>query len=182
MKQLDYIKMFHHMHPGFFEREHIHSLQEEWVYEEMILWLEDFSPDSVKIEVPSQITFDYFTGNSDALLEAVRQVDENWVEIYRKPQQVFCAFDGVRPVSFCIIEDMKSYDSLKIGGPGCVGTAPDYRKKGIGLRMVQLVTNILKNQGYDLSYIHYTGVAGWYARLGYMPILKWNSRGIISSK
>ena len=41
-------------------------------------------------------------------------------------------------------------------------------------------TEILKNEGYDLSYIHYTGVADWYARLGYQSILQWTSQGILT--
>ncbi|MBR3107384.1 MAG: GNAT family N-acetyltransferase [Clostridia bacterium] len=179
MKELDYVKMFHHMHPGFFERENIRGIAPEDVYEEMILWLDGFSPDAVKIDVPAGITFGEYHGNLEALLNAVRQVDEGWAAIYQNHQRVFCAFDGGRIASFCIIEDMTSYDSLKIGGPGCVGTLPEYRKKGIGLRMVQLATDILKKECYDLSYIHFTGVAGWYAKLGYVPILKWNSGGIL---
>ena len=51
---------------------------------------------------------------------------------------------------------------------------------GIGLTMVKLVTEILKNEGYDYSYIHYTAVAHWYAKLGYTTILKWNKKGIIA--
>ena len=37
----------------------------------------------------------------------------------------------------------------------------------------------LKEEGYDLSYIHYTGVAPWYAKLGYRTILKWDRHGIL---
>ena len=68
---------------------------------------------------------------------------------------------------------------LKIGGPGCVGTLPEYRKKGIGLTMVKKVTEILKEEGYDYSYIHFTGVAPWYEKLGYETILKWNKHGLL---
>ena len=179
MKQLDYVNMFHTMHPGFFERAYIKSIPTEQVYEEMILWLEGFDPDAVKIVVPEGITFGFFQGDMNLLLDAVRQVDESWVQYYKPDSRAFCAFDGDKPVSFCMIENMKGYDGLKIGGPGCVGTVPEYRKKGIGLRMVQFATAILKEEGYDLSYIHYTGVAPWYASLGYETILKWNSKGIL---
>ncbi|MBR5226313.1 MAG: GNAT family N-acetyltransferase, partial [Clostridia bacterium] len=68
---------------------------------------------------------------------------------------------------------------LRIGAPGCVGTIPAYRRQGIGLKLVQNATAILKQRGYDLSYIHYTGVGHWYARLGYQTILKWNAQGIM---
>ncbi len=179
MRQLDYAQMFHHMHPGFFERESIRRIPRDEVFEEMILWLDGFSPDAVKIDAPPRITFDYYDGDLDTLLDAVAQVEEGWLPIYREPNRVFCAFDGGRPVSFCIVEPIESYASLKIGGPGCVGTVPDYRKRGIGLRMVQLATGILKKEGFDLSYIHYTGVAKWYAKLGYQSILKWNGEGLL---
>ena len=179
MQRLDYVRMFQCMHPGFFQREYIQSIPKDKEYEEMILWLKDFSVDAVKIDVPPEITFEYFRGDADKLLEAVRQVEEGWAPIYEKKPRTFCAYHGDRIVSFCIIEDMKSYENLKIGGPGCVGTVPDFRKKGVGLRMVQLATDILKQEGFDISYIHYTGVARWYAKLGYEPILKWNGEGIL---
>ena len=180
MRELDYQDMFRHMHPGFFQRDYIQSIPRENIYEEMILCLEGFSADAVKIAVQPQITFDFFHGDTAALLDAVRQVDDDWPKYFKKTDRVFCGWDGETPVSFCLIEEMKSYHDLKIGGPGCVGTVPAYRKKGIGLRMVQLATEILKNEGYDLSYIHYTGVADWYARLGYQSILQWTSQGILT--
>lgn len=67
---------------------------------------------------------------------------------------------------------------IKIGGPGCVGTLPEYRDKGIGLTMVQHVTQILKEEGYDYSTIHYSYLASWYEKLGYKTIIKWNRNGI----
>ena len=45
--------------------------------------------------------------------------------------------------------------------------------------MVKDVTKILKDEGYDLSYIHYTYETGWYAKLGYKVVLSWNGKGII---
>lgn len=48
---------------------------------------------------------------------------------------------------------------------------------GIGLTMVKNVPRILKDEGYDYSYIHYTGAALWYEKLGYQTSLKWNKNG-----
>ena len=93
--------------------------------------------------------------------------------------QWYCAFDGEKVVSFCILDEMGICQGLRIAGPGCVGTVPAYRKKGIGLKMVQNATAILKDRGYDISYIHYTQVGHWYARLGYRTVLRWNCRGIL---
>ncbi len=73
--------------------------------------------------------------------------------------------------------DMKVLPSetvrIRIAGPGCVGTVLKFRNQGIGLEMVRRVTQLLKEEGYDWSYIHYTGVADWYARLGYERVLRW---------
>ena len=38
---------------------------------------------------------------------------------------------------------------------------------------------ILKEEGYDYSYIHYTGVAPWYEKLGYQTFAKWNKNGVL---
>ena len=69
-----------------------------------------------------------------------------------------------------------------VGAPGCVGTVPACRRKGIGLKMVQNVTAILKRESYDLSCIHYTGVAPWYGKLGYETVLRWNRNGFLNEK
>ncbi|SDB63952.1 GNAT family N-acetyltransferase [Butyrivibrio sp. INlla16] len=59
-------------------------------------------------------------------------------------EQSFCAFDKDEVVAFCILSDFGTKDNLKIGGPGCVGTIPKYREKGIGLEMVRRATVLLK--------------------------------------
>lgn len=61
---------------------------------------------------------------------------------------------------------------------GCVGTLPEYRDRGIGLTMVKHVTGILREEGYDYSYIHYTYLAPWYEKLGYKTVIKWGRNGI----
>ena len=47
------------------------------------------------------------------------------------------------------------------------------------LRMVQLATACLQESGYDLSWIHYTHVGHWYARLGYRTVIRWNAHGVV---
>ena len=83
--------------------------------------------------------------------------------------------------SFCAVEEWEncllSNGKNRVGAPGCVGTVPEFRRRGIGLKMVADVTAILKREGYDVSYIHYTGVARWYAKLGYRTCLRWTCRG-----
>ena len=70
---------------------------------------------------------------------------------------------------------------IKIGGPGCVGTLPEYRNKGVGLSMVKYATQILKNEGFDYSYIHYTHISEWYSKLGYKTVLQWTKNGICNT-
>ena len=66
------------------------------------------------------------------------------------------------------------YKFIKIGGIACVGTIPEYRKMGIGLRLVDLATLYLKKKGFDYSYIHYTHLEKWYNKLGYQGIAKFS--------
>ena len=177
--KFDKIGLFSTVLPGFFEKEHIRSLPPEEVYEEQALDLHTFSPTALSIPCPDHITFGLYEGDLDKLYAAVRSVEEGWIPCYKPGDTVYCAFDGDKIASFCLIEDFGMYNGLRVGGPGCVGTVPEYRRQGIGLKMVQNVTEILKNRSYDISYIHYTGVGHWYARLGYETLAKWNCRGII---
>ena len=179
---MDHRALFHHLHPGFFDRDYIKALPENETYAEMILPLKGFSPDQREIPVPEGVAFGPYEGSLTALLEAVRQVEEAWAPIYQKGGRVYCAMDGGKIASFCLIEDMGTFEGLRIGGPGCVGTVPACRRKGIGLKMVQNVTAILKRESYDLSCIHYTGVAPWYGKLGYETVLRWNRNGFLNEK
>ena len=91
----------------------------------------------------------------------------------------YCAFVDGRVAAFCLVEDMCTFQGLRVGGPGCVGTLPEFRRQGIGLKMVQNATALLRDRGFDLSYIHYTGVASWYAKLGYRTVLRWGREGFV---
>ena len=51
--------------------------------------------------------------------------------------------------------------------PGCVGTVPKFRNRGIAIEMIARVTEYLKEIGIDISFIYFTGVADWYKKLGY---------------
>lgn len=187
MKRAEAIRLFEQMHPGFFERPFIRAMGKERVFEEMILALDGFCVERKRIPVPDGVAFGMFTGDDlRALHESVREVDEDWVQYFDKPEEIYCAFDGDRIVSFCLLDNMGEHEfggrRVKVAGPGCVGTIPAYRKKGIGLRMVQNATQILKDGGYDLSYIHYTGVGHWYANLGYETLCKWNRDGVVAAQ
>ncbi len=181
-KQIDFEKMFYVMHPGFFEKDYIRNIAEGNVYNEMILWTSEIEKAYIAIDVPDNINFGMYEGDFEAFLTEVNKVDTGWAKIYKPKDRIYCAFDGDKIASFCMLEDMGTYTedgvTYKIGGPGCVGTVPEYRKKGIGLKMIQNATSIIRDLGYDISYIHYTGVAPWYAKLGYETVLKWDRNGV----
>ena len=179
MKRLDYRALFDHLHPGFFDRPFIRNLEAGQVFREMAMLLADFSLDSVSIPVPGHITFGFCKGGGEALRRAVARVDADWPRYFKDDTPTYCAMAGDQIASFCIMTDWGVFDGLKIGGPGCVGTVPEFRRQGIGLRLVQQATALLKEQGYGLSWIHYTGVGSWYAKLGYQTVLRWDREGIL---
>ncbi len=147
--KFDAIDLFNTVKPGYFESEHIRKLPPEEIYEEQLMELKNFSPADLVIEYPANITFGMYEGEMEPLIEAVRSVEEGWVNCYHPGDTIYCAFDGDKIVSFCLLDDFGTYKGLKIGGPGCVGTIPEYRKQGIGLKMVQNVTEIIRQRGYD---------------------------------
>ena len=177
--RIDYADMFHALHPGFFDEESIRALPPEEVFEEQILDLKSFRTDAIDLPCPEPITFGLYAGDLETLRRAVGLVDDDWPQYFNEGDRVYCAYDGQQIVSFCILDEFGEYQQLRVGGPGCVGTIPAYRQQGIGLKLVQNATAILRDEGYDLSYIHYTHVGHWYARLGYQTILRWNGRGLI---
>lgn len=175
---MNYVEMFNALQPSFFNKDYIRELPEDEIFDEQIIDLHAWQ-EGEPVQCPAHITFGFYQGDIDVLQAAVREVDEDWVQWFGKMDRVFCAFDGDKVVSFCILDAFGEADGLKVGAPGCVGTVPAYRKQGIGLRMIQLATTILRDEGYDLSWIHYTAVGRWYAKLGYKTVVRWNGKGIV---
>ena len=181
-RKIDPMGLFQALYTGFLEADYIRALPPENVYEEQVLDLMEFRADALEIPCPENITFGIFRGDRAKLYEAIAKVDEDWIQWYPEDgEPAFCAYDGEKVVSFCLLDKFGSYNGMLVGGPGCVGTVPEYRKLGIGLKMVQLATEELKRMGYDLSYIHYTSVGHWYARLGYRTVVRWNRDGVMGN-
>lgn len=173
--------LFDEMHPNFFARPNIRAIPKEYELSEMALSLPSFSELDVSVPVPADAHFGLWKGDLETLRGYVRQVDEHWPELFTGEARVLCGFSGDQLASFCMLEDFGEHGEMRIAGPGCVGTLPAFRRRGIGLRMIQLATRMLRDEGYDLSWIHYTGVAPWYARLGYKTVLTWGCEGIRSA-
>ena len=181
MNKQDYAALFNALHPRFFERADILALPEGVVYEEMLLPLSGFDPHIYDKKTAPDISFGFYNGDISGLKKCADRVINGWSEFFNRDSRAYCGFVGGSIASFCIVEDMGTHSvngrSLRVGGPGCVGTLPEYRDRGIGLIMVRNVTQLLKDEGFDYSYIHYTAVAGWYEKLGYKTILKWTGGG-----
>ena len=179
---MNYADVFLTINPGFFNREGIRSIPPEWTSTELVLDLRKELPSGPPFVCPEGITFGEYHGELAPLHQAVAQVDENWVQYFNEEDRFYCAFDGDKIIAFCCLSEMGEYKGLRVGGPGCVGTIPAYRKQGIGLEMVRLATEQLQKYGYALSWIHYTHLDSWYMKLGYEPVLRWNRDGFLPNE
>ena len=176
---MNYKKIFDQIKPGFFEREIIKSLPEDHILAELVMDLRTSDCSKIKLQYPKEITFGIYEGDLTKLHEAIKKVNEEWIQYFNNDDRIFCAFDKDKIAGFCILEEFGKADGLSIGGPGCVGTVPEYRRQGIGLEMVRQATEIIKQEGYDLSWIHWTHLAHWYSKLGYKTVIRWNCKGIV---
>lgn len=183
MNNQEYFPLFAKMYPNHFESEAVLGLPEDSVFEEMILPLDNFDADGYNKNLSNDISFGFYNGSIAKLRKAVEKVDPDWANFFSADSKIFCGYVNGRVASFCLIDDMGVYKignrEIKVGGPGCVGTLPEYRSKGIGLTMVCKATQILKGNGFDCSYIHFTAVPAWYGKLGYRTLIKWTRGGII---
>ena len=177
---MDYGKLFNRGYPGFFNEEGIKNMPENRIFAELAMDLRKETPKPSPDGCPEDISFGVYRGDTGELKKAVALVKEDWVQYFGEQDRVFCAFDGSRIVAFCILDDWGRHEGLRIGGPGCVGTILEYRKQGIGLEMVRRATMVLKEEGFDLSWIHYTHLGYWYEKLGYQTVLRWNCRGFMT--
>lgn len=183
MNKQEYETLFKSLYPDFLTSETVRGMSEDEVYEEMILPLSEFDFSVYPQKPDDSVSFGFYKGGADELKKAVEKVDRDWVQFFGADSRVFCGFVNGEIASFCLVDDMGRHSvngrMVKVGGPGCVGTVSAFRNKGIGLTMVKLVTQLLREEGFDYSYIHFTGVAKWYEKLGYKTIIKWGKNGII---
>ncbi len=158
---------------GFFTA---HGYKANDFCEEMSGDMRAFSSANYSLPVPDGCEFGWFSGDWDELLAAVADVDEDWVKYYKRGSAVFCGRWQGRVASFCLVDYemdcMVSDGKNRVGAVGCVGTVHAARRRGIGLKNVALACDELHRHGCDLCYIHYTGVAHWYAKLGFQTVLK----------
>ncbi len=148
---------------------------EDGKFAEMIQSMAHYKEQTQEIE---GITFGFYQGDIQLIKDVVALVDTEWVQYFGEKSHIFCAFDKGAPVSFCSVsahsDCILKNDGAQVGSIGCVGTIPSHRKKGIGLRMVDLATVYLKNQGCQKVSISYTHVYPWYSKLGYQTYAKFS--------
>ena len=139
--------------------------------DELLMRLSDFTFDETKFRGHLIAEYGWYKGDMDTLRKAVAKVDENWVQYYDGSGLVYTATVNGEIASFCLVStDVTNYLSGaygRVGMPGCVGTVPEYRDRGIAIEMIARVTQYLKESGMDISFIFFTGVADWYRKLGY---------------
>lgn len=143
--------------------------------DEMFLDLREFCIDDYKFRGHDIAEYHWFDGDLKEIRDAVAGVDESWLPYFNNPEKIFVGCVGGEIASFCLV-DMNCQNYLtdsygKVGMPGCVGTVPKFRNKGIAIEMVAKVTEYLKEQKMDISFIYFTGVAEWYEKIGYKTFL-----------
>lgn len=141
---------------------------------EMKLSLKDYNVPENEIDY---VTFGFYDGDKEALYDAVGTVDKEWVQYFTNADKVYTAMYKGKIAGFCIIgyqwDCVLSGDNIKVGSVGCVGVVHEFRKQGIGLEMVNRATHDLKENGCDLSFIHFTYLEDWYGKLGYRTFIRY---------
>ncbi|MDE6132635.1 MAG: GNAT family N-acetyltransferase [Oscillospiraceae bacterium] len=144
---------------------------------EMRMNMSDFDFEELDIPpCPNNITFGYISEDRKTeLVAAVKKVSEEWVQYFTFDSPIFVAETDGKIASVCIVDTnadtIISTDKNSIGVVGCVGTVPEYRRKGIGLAMVANAVQDAKQKGCDEIFIHYTYLDWWYGRLGFKTFL-----------
>ena len=153
---------------GFFEKNGFDTVGS---CDELMIALDDYSFDESQFKGHLTAEYGWYHGDTETLRQAVASVDESWVQYFDSDSRVYAATVRGEIASFCLVStDVTNYLSDacgRVGMPGCVGTVPKYRDRGIGIELVARVTQYLKESGMDISFIFFTGVADWYKKLGY---------------
>ena len=143
--------------------------------DEMLLKLGNFTFDRSLFRGHHTAEYGWYNGEITALHKAVAEVDESWVQYFTEGAKVYASTVNGKIASFCLVStDVSNYltDAYgRVGMPGCVGTVPKHRSKGIAIEMIARVTAYLKESGMDISFIYFTGVADWYKKLDYQVFL-----------
>lgn len=140
--------------------------------------LEDFNVSGLDIyPTPEYIRFRYEKpGEHERLERAIEKVDPKWVQYFTEPspksRMKTLIAEDIRTgaiAGFVTTEPNSAafeHGGLITGTMGCVGVVPEYRREGIGLRMVADGMQRLKEQGDQAVELTYIVLTDWYSRLG----------------
>ncbi len=139
----------------------------------------DFEYAHLNIPKPQNIEY-RFAEESDKgeLLKAVELVVPDWVDMYREcDDEILLAICDGRIAGFEMLNEyggVFTKNAEKHGCIGCVGTVPEFRKRGIGLDMTARSVQILKDRGCDKVQLLYLVLDKWYGKLGfYITSTQW---------
>lgn len=132
----------------------------------------DFDYAALTIPKPENVIYRLAQeSDREALLKAVWQVVPEWVELYRGYcGEVLIALCNGEIAAFEMIDERGGFfdsEAKRHGSIGCVGTVPEYRRRGIGLDMTARSVGILKERGCDRVQLLYLIFDKWYGKLGF---------------
>ena len=153
---------------GFFEKKGFRCTGS---CDELMLRLDGYTFDESSFRGHECAEYGWYSGSMDKLYKAVSEVNESRTKFFVGHEHIFTATVGGETASFCLVDtDVTNYLSdnfVRVGTPGCVGTVPKFRDRGIAIEMIARVTQYLKDCGMDISFIYFTGIADRYKKLGY---------------
>ena len=145
----------------------------DWTSVNMELPLAEFERSKLSIPpAPDGIVYRFADkGDMPELLAAVEAAEPNWPGIFET-----C----VDPILLAVLDGkIAGFEILapnggrflrpghQVGCVGCVGVAPAYQERGIGMDMVAHGIQWLKEQGCTLIELRYVWLESWYRKLGF---------------
>ena len=86
---MNYGELFDFLNPGFFQEEGIRTFPSDWVFTELVMNLRDDLPNVTSPHKLNGITYGGYHGELAALRDAVRQVDEDWVQYFKEGHRFY---------------------------------------------------------------------------------------------
>ena len=135
---------------------------------------------ALDIPKPENVTYRLAKdSDKEDLLKAVQITEPGWTDLYKDcDDDVLLAVCDNKIVAFEMINEnggvFTSEKNIKHGCIGCVGTIPEYRRKGIGLDMTAYAVQRLRALGCDKVQLLYLVLDKWYGKLGfYITSTQW---------
>lgn len=113
----------------------------------------------------------------DDICDAVNSVEPKWVRFYRDHGgvKVITAECGGRTAGFVTVDTCAGTiitdEGNRTGLPGYLGVVPEYRCRGIGLRLIAFASQYMFSCGCTEVFLNYTSLDSWYAGAGFEECL-----------